>query len=430
MKRCLLLFCLFLAACDGLLSGNETPVPTISDIPTAAPTTISADAAPLTDLTEANNVKFDLRIWLSLEIAQSSDERANELLANQLNEFNNSHPDIELFVEQKTISDQGGSLSYLRTGRNVAPSALPDVIALPAADLVTAVEEGLVFPIDSIIDEGGLYPAAIDLGTVDGTLYGLPFALTEMRHLVYNSTAITQPFPARWDNLIDEEGNRMMFAAAGNDATSLILQLYNDENGSFEQQEGKFNFDGNALSAGLDQIRLANENGLFVDQVSQTTDEADSWQVYLRGDANIVMVSTEFYLEEQISGPRNEFVGIPGRNEAMAPMVSGWVWAVTTPDPARQALSAELIQWLNTASNLGAWSALTGQLPSRPAAFSSWPTNPYSEFLQQELDRAQAIPNRLDSIGRNALINAVVSLINQPIDAATAAGQVIDMLDE
>ena len=80
-------------------------------------------------------------------------------LAIQMTEFDTTHPDVNLTVSTKKITEQGGTLNYLRSGRSVAPDILPDVVVLPASQLATAVDEELVFPLDSLIDTEGFYPA-------------------------------------------------------------------------------------------------------------------------------------------------------------------------------------------------------------------------------------------------------------------------------
>ena len=425
-----LLWLLLLIACDGSTADAPTDVPPVSNIPTAAPTAISAELPPTPQSSSTNTPRFELRVWLSQEVARSTDPDASTLLSIQLTDFDTTHPDIELLVDEKTTSDQGGSLSYLRTGRNVAPSALPDVIVLPAGELANAVDEGLIFPLDDLVATDGLYLAAVELGSVNGALYGLPFALTGLHHFAYNRVVLSSDFPTRWDDLVASDRHRLMLAAAGDDASALAFQLYNDENGSLASGSERFNFESNALAAGLDQIRLANDSGIIADESSRTTTPQDSWSLFQRGEANIVMVTPEQYLQRRSEGTSSAFVAIPGREGAMEPLVSGWMWAIATPDPARQAISAELIQWLNNPSNLGTWSAAAGLLPSRPIAFGSWQNDAYTTFLQRQLQEARAVPNRFDAVGNNALINAVVSIINLSVDTATAAGQVIDTINQ
>ena len=108
------------------------------------------------------------------------------------------------------------------------------------------------------------------------------------------------------------------------------------------------------------------------------------------------------------------------------PVVGGYVWAISTPDVARQAISAELIQWLSNPQNLGTWSNSSGMLPARPVAFAQWENDPYVTFLQSRLQQAHAQPNRLDSVSMSALSEGVASIIQSGTDPAIAAGRIID----
>jgi ABC-type glycerol-3-phosphate transport system substrate-binding protein len=106
----------------------------------------------------------------------------------------------------------------------------------------------------------------------------------------------------------------------------------------------------------------------------------------------------------------------------MPPLVKGWAWAISTPDPVRQEMAAELLTWFASGPNLGEWSVAASMLPSRREAFLEWPANnAYITFLQSELDRAEAFPNAANSTIISALSTAVFVVISSAKSPQTAA---------
>ena len=166
-------FLLLLSACD-LMSNNQT-VPestaTLTPTPVVTPALQStpAIAVPIT----ATETTPSLTIWIPPGTVLGSEAGA-ALFSDQLLTFNANHPDLETHVEQKTVAGQGGILSYLRTGSTIAPSILPDLIALPTNQLATAVTEGLIYPLNDLIEPAlfdDLYPAAKTMAQVGEQLY-------------------------------------------------------------------------------------------------------------------------------------------------------------------------------------------------------------------------------------------------------------------
>ena len=227
-----------LVGCNGQTTTDATTTPSTTEaaaeLPTAPPPidlgeNTAANTQPLTDLPSA---KFTLRVWMTTEINDLVTTPGGDLLATQLQAFDDNHPDVNLDVQVKSVVAQGGSLSYLRTGRAIAPNAMPDVIMLPSSELITARNEALIYPLDTLMTTNGLYPAARELGIVEDVLYGYPFALTDFNHFVYNGNVITDELPNSWSALIVQERAQAAFAAAGQQGAALAIQLYYAQGGA------------------------------------------------------------------------------------------------------------------------------------------------------------------------------------------------------
>ena len=80
-------------------------------------------------------------------------------------------------------------------------------------------------------------------------------------------------------------------------------------------------------------------------------------------------------------------------------------------------------------ANLGAWSLESKQLPARRQALAQWPGNDaYINFIQLELERAQANPTADSDPILSALGNAVFDVISFSTTAQEAAAEAITTL--
>ncbi|MFQ5436520.1 MAG: hypothetical protein ACE5FD_16780, partial [Anaerolineae bacterium] len=255
----------FLLSACGLLNGNADD--TASPTPTAAPapdTAVSAPATPvfksaLTNTSPtANNT---LNLWLPPEISQRT-EAGTAVLNDQLFSYAANHPDLELQIEEKSVSGPGGILSYLRTGRNVAPIILPDLIALPTDMLAAAVADELIYPLDDLIHpslKDDLFPAAQEMAQPGDQILGFPFVLTGLTHLAYKNLPETPEF-ANWAELIASE-NSFVFPASGESGGILALQFYLAAKGQLLNEAGQISLETAPLVTALEQLSRGRNNG-------------------------------------------------------------------------------------------------------------------------------------------------------------------------
>ena len=84
------------------------------------------------------------------------------------------------------------------------------------------------------------------------------------------------------------------------------------------------------------------------------------------------------------------FASIPTRDGNATTLSQGWAWAIVTSDPVRQALAADLIEWLMEPENSTQWNLAAGHLPTRRAAFEVLGTeDSYYPFLSKQLEGAR-----------------------------------------
>lgn len=423
----LLLF--FLSACD--LIGNTTANPVVTLTPPAetveaAPVLQSTpDIAVPTTVTETTP---SLTIWVPPDTLLSS-EAGTAVFSNQLLAFNASHPDLETRVEQKPVTGPGGILNYLRTGANVAPAILPDLIILPTSQLAAAANESLIYPLDDLIDTAvldDLYPAARSLSRVEEQTVGYPFAITNLTHLAYQANIITSTPPLRWQELIEGENANLILPAAGPEGANLALQFYLAEGGALVNEAGQPALDAPLLTMALQQLNQGRSNQFILQQSSNMATVAETWQLFQAGTAVYTLTTADQYLAGRTPEFAPGYAVIAGPDSPLTPLVDGWAWAVSAADPTQRTLAAELLTLLISGPNLGEWSLASNHLPARRLAFTAWPEDDaYLNFIQLELERAQPDPVAPGSQIIEALADAVFGVISLTQTPQEAAGEAV-----
>lgn len=167
---------------------------TTSPSPTLIREDVQTEATPfITATVEPADEPLDLVLWMVEEVSPTAEGELGDFMANSLQTFSRSHPDIEVEVILKKAGGKGGMLDFLRTAKEVAPSILPDVAVLDATDLTQAYAGDLIQPLAGQLDRSlvqDLLPAARRMGTIEDELVGVPLGL-EMEHTVYNRLVMT-----------------------------------------------------------------------------------------------------------------------------------------------------------------------------------------------------------------------------------------------
>ena len=395
---------LLLAACD-LLDGTPAAYPVATVAPTASTQTLGPTPAAATSVPAQSPEAplGPLRLWLPAEIGARTPEGGQEL-ADQVQAFAASQS-LEVLVEQKPVEGAGGILSYLRTGATVAPSVLPDVIALPAVLLTDPAVRQMVQPLDGLIDmavldgdgsETGPYAAAAAQVVSDGRFYGVPFVSAGLTHLVYNRASLPDVIPLDWTAFISDTNHTLVLPADSRDGALFGLQFYLAEGGTLVNENGQPDLQAEPLARALRQIAIRPENLLQSRQL-KTLDEA--WQYYQVGQSGFLWVRADYYLGRRAEAsaapgaPEPGTSRVPGPGGPLTPLTTTWVWAITTADPARQGPAADLIRTLTAPGALAGWAERSQLLPAQREAMALLAAeSEYYRFAGEELERAAAMP--------------------------------------
>jgi multiple sugar transport system substrate-binding protein len=401
-------------------AGPALPTGTLSPTePTAAPT----DTAPM-----APSV-ITLTVWTTEAFSPTQVITSGRVLAQAVTDFQASQPDVRLDFVLKKPYGKGGILDFLSTTYAAVPDLLPDMVILDVDELSTAVQAGLVQPVDDLLPAdlvADLYPLARDTSTFSGRLYGLQFQ-ADLDHLVYSSGRMALP-PSSWPGVLSNPGP-YIFPAGGraglvNDA--FLIQYLAVKPWSFQDNPDDPFLEADALAAVLQYYQDGVSRGIVPLDVLDYHTTADSWREYLADQAAMTQVSAHEYLSERSRSPSSAAAPIPAINGPAAGINRGWVLALVTTEPVRQSVAAAFMTQLMIPETNAAWNRAAGYLPTRQAALVHWDAgDSYTPFIHQQLQMAQprpAIPNyaRIGAALQQA-VEDVLTGVATPEEAAAKA---------
>ena len=201
-----------------------------------------------------------MRIWLPPEFDPNAGTESANFLKQRLTDFEAEHPGLELEVRIKADEGEANILNSLSVTSMAAPAALPDLIALSRPALETAALKGLLHPMDGLsttLDDPNWYEYARQLGHIQNTGYGLPFA-GDALVLVYRSEVERIN---SWNDILASE-NPLVFAVG--DPKALVgLRLYVSAGGELLNAQGQPTLEQDVLTRVLTSIADGTLLGVF-----------------------------------------------------------------------------------------------------------------------------------------------------------------------
>ena len=369
MRRLLgLLLLAALTACS-MLPPSATPAP-------APATETQLPPAPSTATPPAVH---SLRIWIPPQFDPSADTPAASLLRSRLDAFTAAHPGLALEVRIKGSKDEVGLLEALSLTRSVAPSALPDLVALSRTDLEAAALKGMVHPLEGLTNQladPDWYPYARQLGQVQKTAYGLPFA-GDMLAVAYRPAQFETP-PSAWDDLFVD---RHSLSIDTSDSNSLVLlSLYLSTGAPLVDDANRPALDESALVRVLQALKSA--------RLTAVGSGDAAWNAFEDGRADLTVAwSSRFLLDPR---PDSALMPLPSLDGTPFTLATGWTWALAGSNPQTDPLAAELAEWLTAGDFLAKWDQALGYLPPRPNALKTLDPHGALDAVSQS---AQVMPS-------------------------------------
>ncbi len=407
-----------------------TPTPAIQVTPRFDQTSRLETSPTITVTATPENGTTTLTLWTVEPVSPRAPGEAGEFMTKSLRAFERANPGIEVEPLLKKPSGKGGTLDFLRTARDAAPSVLPDVAVMNATDLSQAYADGLIQPLDGRLSRPivqDLLPAARKMGTVNDRLAGVPIAL-EMEHSVYNTDVFTTT-PLLWSHILSSS-NRYLFPAKGvnglvNDAT---LSQYFSAGGKFLDEQGNPTLDERVLRNVLDFYQQSLESGVINAELLEAATPEELWPVYLSSDAGAAQISVRQYLtdRETLENTAVAPVPVPREKDTPVAVTRGWVFVLVTSDPNRQSAALSLIEWFLSTSNNATWNSINKSIPTRDTAYQQLAgDDPYWVFLTEQLNTTQPQPafSGYDQLGRiiQQAVEQVVSGEVTPEEATATA---------
>ncbi len=405
-----------------------TSVPTVEEniTPAPPPTTTPTPQAP-SESTQPPPEPTVLRIWVPPQFDPEGNSPASNLLKQRLDSYTAQRPDLRIETRVKATSGTGGLLDSLSSANAAAPLVVPDLILLPRASLELAALKGLLFPYEELtsnLDDSDWYPYAQELGQLQSSTFGLPFAGNALVSL-YRPSEI-ENYPIDWPSAL-EAGHPIAFPAAEVSA-SFPLSQYLSTGAQIQDSDGRPFLESTPLTEMLSFFRDAETAGVMPFWLTQFTDDEESWQAYTENQVNSVVTWTDRYLAtlpgDTAAAPIITQTGSP------LTLVDGWVWALSNPQTERRALSVDLAEYLTDGEFLSEWSQASGLLPPRKSALEGWSNVGLRVLIERIILSAQIIPPNdvMAAIGP-VLSQATVDVLKQQSSPISAANDAIASLE-
>ena len=386
-----------------------TPSPTVEPTPTPAIVTLS--------------------LWLPESLAPIGDDDGARALKAQLADFDARYADATLNVLPKKDHGPGGLLDLLRAASPVAPATLPDVILLTDADLAIAAREGLIQPLDGLLDaesEAGLFAFARSAARIDSKRMGLPLA-ADFDHLVFVPDRLEAP-PADWMDLISGTLALPFAFVDGANVSDAVLEDYARLGGTIINEESQPALTLDALTQLLTLYGGARAAGVIAASNLDWADPDAAWAAFRASGASLTIARASRYLAARAEAIDLGFARLPSIDASRVPPIGrSWNLAVVTRDPRRQVLAAELIAHLSRAENAATWTQAAHVLPANASALTLWNSDHgYTAFARGELNRAVPPPSpaALEAVSPAYLTAIRDVLTDQSTPQAAAAAAV------
>ena len=423
MRFLILLLILALTGCAvappaGMAAPTLPPETDLSPTATPLPQSGTADAPAEGPVT--------LRVWVPPQFDPASDTFAAALFQARLNEFAARKQNVQVEVRIKDVEGPGGILDTLHTASAAAPLALPDLVALPRHGLETAAADGVLHAYDgltSVLDDPDWYSFARQLAHTQNAVFGIPFAGDALL-MVYRPEQVAAP-PLTWADSLAITAT-LAFPAADPDALVTLLH-YQSLGGALVSEEEQITLDETLLTGVFTYYQQASARDLMPSWLTQYENDAQSWDAYESAQADLAITWASRVLTALSED--SAAAAIPTFDGAPFTLADGCVWALTATDPDRQALAAQLAEFLTTSEYLAAWTEAARLIPPRPGALTLWEAPQSRALLEQIAPTAQLLPSRkvLDAVGP-ALHPAVTGILKAETDPITAAQDAVTRL--
>lgn len=369
-----------LVGCSSLAPLLATPTSATPQPATSTPQSTPTSTAPA----EVEGPRV-LRIWLPPRFDPGAGTPSADLLKAHLQSFVDEYPGIRFEVRIKT---EVNILDALSVTSEAAPTAMPDLIALTHWDMRVAASAGFLHPIDgltNLLEDPDWYAFARELGQVQNTDYGIPFA-GDILISMYRPSVFETP-PSTW-NALFESGTYMVFPVSDPDAL-FPLSLYLSDGTRIVNDQSAVVLDEATLVRVLTWYKQAIESGALLPETKDYQTDTQSLQYFRGGNADFAVI----WASSDIQTRSGSYALLHGLNNNPYSIGDGWVWALAGSDLENQPLAAELASHLADSAFMSEWTLSSGYMPTRPQALEGWQDEDLKASIGEALQFAHPLPS-------------------------------------
>jgi hypothetical protein len=372
-----------------------------------------------------------LQVWVPPEFDPASGTPAGNILKTRLQAFSRQNGAL-IEVRVKAVEGAGGLLDSLTTASAAAPTALPDLVALPRDQLEAAALKGLLHSYDqrtTVMEDPDWYGYAQELARLQNSVFGLPFA-GDALVLTYRPAFIPIP-PSDWQTTVQTPAT-LVFPAA-DPAALYTISMYQAVGGDVRDEQGRPFLDPIMLTEVLTYYAGAEQAGVLPFEITQLQNDDQVWEVFSEQRTNQVVTWASRFLSEPSDDA--QIAPLPTQDGEPFSLANGWVWALAGNQAAksseRERLSVALAEYLVDSTFLARWTRALGVLPPRTSALAMWPESP-TQLVVDRISRSVILLPSKDiilSLGP-PLEQATLQVLKQqsdPISAAQAAVQSLNL---
>lgn len=161
-----------------------------------------SDSTETQKTTEEDSIESE-KVEISMMTLWAEDNKENiaTSVREMIEKFQSENPDIVVNVE--AIGDQTAYYTKIKT--LAASNSLPDVFVCKGSELAAFAKNGLVAPLDEILDaewKSGYIPSSFDDISTDGSIYAVPYSMLSTHVIYYNKDILKDAgydsFPTEW----------------------------------------------------------------------------------------------------------------------------------------------------------------------------------------------------------------------------------------
>jgi ABC-type glycerol-3-phosphate transport system substrate-binding protein len=431
MRLPLFVFLVLLASLAGCRPAPGSPLAGENAEPPVALTPIPSPPAAVPVEPEPTPTSTTLRIWGPIEFSPAGDENGGALFHQQVQAFEQSHPDIDVIYESKSFEGPAALPTFLRAASPVAPEILPDIVLMPSGLLEEVAQTGLLFPLDTLVGEPlrqDLFPFATRDTRVEGNWLAVPLVV-QIEQGVTQAGTLEEPV-LMLERLLRQDTPVWLFAGQGRNEgemnNALLVQLLAISEsrpgpGTLPQQE--------EIAALLATLQAAQQRGSIPRQVLQLQDHSLLFDRLETGLASLIQSTSRHYLLQRADNPTLTFAPLPTMTGRIDTVVEGYLMGVTTDDPRQQEAVRQFLAWSFDSTRLGEWSHEAHWLPARRSAIAL-DDDDYRAFATERLENGWIRPGGQPWIGfaqaMQEQFRAVMTEQKSPVDAANEIVQSYD----